>query len=353
MKNLILILIASYVLVACGGGSGGSSTGASTGGSSSSSINSNTGSTTDTTNSATPNQTTVPVPTYAASTVEADFFARVNEVRGAMGYGLLAQNAKLDTSARNHLNYVTPLDSLNGGPIDMSAPDPAHGNAPTIHFEDSKYAGFTGVDVGDRATAAKYAWSSVAENAVYSVGKGGRYAADTLLNSVYHRASVLDETWRELGVAAGADSKNTVIVEYGVPATKSAQTVPDDFISVYPAAGTTNVALNMGPEVPNPMPDYLPTFADFLTKTSSPIQLTLKKGHTLVVTSFTVTEQGQGTPVDARVLTKATDPNGLIESHQAYWLGKVPFKTKTVYNVSISATNNGVPFTRNFSITTQ
>ncbi|WP_407830463.1 spore germination YkwD domain-containing protein [Verminephrobacter aporrectodeae] len=49
--------------------------------------------------------TSVPAATYAASSSEALAYETLNAERSRCGFGLLAQNARLDQAATAHLNY--------------------------------------------------------------------------------------------------------------------------------------------------------------------------------------------------------------------------------------------------------
>jgi hypothetical protein len=76
-------------------------------------------------------------------------------------------------------------------------------------------------------------------------------------------------------------------------------------------------------------------------------------GHTLAVTSFTVTQAGQTTPLDARLMTRANDPNNYLSTNVAFLTAKAAFKASTTYNVKFSGTNNGEALTKEWSFTTK
>jgi hypothetical protein len=72
------------------------------------------------------------------------------------------------------------------------------------------------------------------------------------------------------------------------------------------------------------------------------------------VTSFTVTENGQSTPLDARLLVKSTDANTnmYFGPNVAFLVAKTAFKPSTVYNVAFSGTIDGKATSKTWSFTT-
>jgi len=68
----------------------------------------------------------VPASTYAAGSKELAFFHAYNEFRAQAGLGKLAQHAKLDLAAKNHLNYQQQNTDL-----DLFATAPATGREST------------------------------------------------------------------------------------------------------------------------------------------------------------------------------------------------------------------------------
>ncbi len=97
-------------------------------------------------------------------------------------------------------------------------------------------------------------------------------------------------------------------------------------------------------------------------KTSYPIHLASEASTTLSVTSFTVTEQGQTTPLDVRLITKATSAQDTqyLSANIAFIVGKAPFKPNTKYNVrfvgtatgSATGTTNGMAIDKSWSFST-
>ena len=136
-----------------------------------------------------------------------------------------------------------------------------------------------------------------------------------------------------------------------------------DYVGFYPANNQTGVWLTHGVESPNPF--YLEMEAtqdNMCTKTSSPVSIASEASTTLAVTTFTVTEEGQTTPLDVRLITKATSAQDQVylPPNVAFVVGKAPFKANTKYNVvfvgkatgAATGSSIGLDINRKWSFTT-
>lgn len=342
-KSLVTLTTVALLLSACGGGGGGSND-PSPGGSTPTP-------TTPTPTTPTPTspdlQTTVPDATYPADSPEMAFRNAFNAFRGAQGLGLLAQSTQLDTAAKNHLNYVTTYSNLNGGDVDMASIEPTY-NRPRFHIEDSGKAGFTGVQELDRANFAGYGGTYVGELGAYGSGKGSVAALQNLIDTVYHRAGLLFQNVRDMGIAVAADRAQTMVILVGQKSTP--QRNASDYVGFYPADTQTGVPLFTAIESPNPFPD-LP-YSEYATKTGYPIHIMGEQFTTITVNSFTVTEDGQSAPMDSRLLTQANDPHNTLAKNVAFLVAKQSFKPNTKYNVAFNGVIGGYNVTRAWSFTT-
>lgn len=237
----------------------------------------------------------------------------------------------------------------NGGTVNFNSYDAATGR-PLLHIENGALPKFTGVQEGDRAKFAGYDGSYTGEEVTFGGGQGGTVAFGTLVQTVYHRAGLMLQNVREVGVAVGTDRSQTVVMEMGL---KTSQSVASDYVGVYPANGQTGIALHAYVEAPNPFPDLSTANDDFPTKTSFPISISVASNKTISVTSFTVTEAGQSVPMDARLLTRANDPNAYLSANVAFLTAKIPFKAGTTYNVKFVGTNSDANLTKEWSFTTK
>lgn len=294
-------------------------------------------------------QTSVPALTYAATSEEHAFITAFNKFRGQMGLGLLAPNPLLDKAASNHLDYVLKNDVLLGGTVDMRSTDPTTGRS-WFHIEQADKPLFTGVQELDRAKSLGYTGTYVGEQISFGGGKGGEVAFEGLASTVYHRAGLMFQAPNEVGIAVGQDRSQTFVIEVG---TVKPQSQGSDFIGVYPASGQTGVGLHAGVETPNPFPELSTANEDFPTKTGYPISVVVKDGSSLEVLSFTVTEAGATTPLDSRVMTKASDPKRYLAANFAFLVAKAPFNTSTNYNVKFSGRINNVMTNKEWKFTTR
>lgn len=288
-------------------------------------------------------QTSVAASTYAQGSQEMAFFTTFNDFRSKLGLGLLAQNSKLDVANQNHLKYL-----MTNTAVDFSAIDPKNGR-PYFHSEDPARPNYTGISELDRAKFAQYSGVYVGETGAYGKGQGATVAISDLIATVYHRAGLMFQFPREVGVAVGTDPYQTMVMTFGYQTTQ--QRNASDYVGTYPADNQTDVPLVAYIETPNPFPEV--AYADFNTKTSFPISFVTEASTTISVTSFTVTEAGQSMPHDARLLTKETDPNKQLAANIAFLVGKTPFKGATTYNVKFVGTRNGVAVTKTWSFKTK
>jgi hypothetical protein len=112
----------------------------------------------------------------------------------------------------------------------------------------------------------------------------------------------------------------------------------------------SGVPLSMGLESPSPFAD-VPT-DQLPAKTTSPVSVFVADGKTLTVTTFTVTEHGQATPLDVRLITSANDPTHTLTTHEAHVSGKAPFKPNTTYDVVFVGSANGTAINKQWSFVT-
>jgi uncharacterized protein YkwD len=294
-------------------------------------------------------QTSVPPLTYAVTSEEHKFVTLYNQFRAQVGLGLLAQSPLLDKAASNHLAYVLKNDVNTGGTVNMNSVDPVTGRA-WFHIEQGDKPLFTGVQEMDRAKSVGYAGTSVGEQGAFGGGKGAQAAFDSVASTIYHRAGLMFEAKREIGIAVGQDRSQTFVFVTGH---QKPQANASDFFGVYPAADQTGIGLHTGVESPNPFPDLSTANADFPTKTGYPVTAMSKEGTTLEVLSFTLTEVGSSAPLDARLMTKDNDPNRYLPSNFAFLVAKAPLKPNTTYTAKFSGRANNVLKNMEWKFTTR
>lgn len=293
-------------------------------------------------------QTSVPALTYAPQSEEFAFATELNRFRQRAGLGLLAQNPLLDKSAENHLRYVLANDATKGGTVDMRTVDSATGRS-TFHIEAAGKPNFTGVQEIDRAKSAGYRGSYVGEELTFAGGKGAQVALSSPVRTIYHRAGLMLQGIREVGVAVGQDQSQTFTLEFGYVAPQSNAS---DFLSIHPGDNETGVGRYTGVETPNPFPDLSTSNDDFPTKTGYPISVVSKEGTTLQMLTFTIIEAGSTVPLDARLMTKDNDPNRYLGSNIAFLVAKGTLKANTTYSVAFSGRVNNIVVNKNSTFTT-
>lgn len=341
IQKLTLTLMAAALLTACGGG-GGSST--ATGPAvvaplvTASPVNSNI-------------VVSVVSATYATASEEASAWSLLNAERSFCGFGLLSQSLTLDKAAKAHADWQIVNNYLS-------------------HFEVAAgTVGFTGVSPSDRIVAAAYgptnSFSSTDETSsnvgINSKLGYGNFGMRNLLNAPYHAAALV-KGFRDGGVSVrnDTDSSSTfgarlvLQVNLATKNTDGAQTVDNSTVLTYPCEGTVGVNKQLTNETPNPVPGRnLAT-----NPLGSSVQVLIREGNTLAITSATMISVATGASVVLRTpITAANDPNATagvtyLQKNQGFISPDGPLDGNTKYQITVNGTNNGVAFSRTFSFTT-
>lgn len=271
-------------------------------------------------------QLTVPTPTYQASSDELVTFTELNAFRKLMGLGLLAQNSALDLAAKNHSAYIVKNQIFG-------------------HLEDAAKSGFTGANPQDRAYFTGY--KGFASEAV-GVG-AAPIGIRGLINTIYHRDGIAFQGFKDVGISFNGGWTTPVVIDLGA---EKLQNNASNFTTTYPVDGQVNIPLTMMVESPNPFPDLSTANSDFPTKTSSPISFYSAAGTTVNVGSFTVSQFGQTSPLNVRLLNSVNDPNKSIQPNVVHIIGNAPFQPNTKYVVNFVGTVNGVAVNKTWSFST-
>jgi hypothetical protein len=189
----------------------------------------------------------------------------------------------------------------------------------------------------------------VGEEVSFAGGKGGKFAFSGLAATIYHRAGLMFQSPRDVGVSVGQDRSQTVTFEFGYA---NAQSNASDFLGIYPGDNQINVGRYTAVETPNPFPDLSTGNDDFPTKTGYPVSVVSQDGTSLEVLTFTITEAGSTAPLDARLMTKASDPNFYLASNIAFLVAKGTLKANTTYAATFSGRVNNVAVSRSWKFTT-
>lgn len=263
-------------------------------------------------------------------------FNLINAERNTCGFGLLTQNAALDAAARAHAAYA---------PVSGAAGDDAH-------VEVAGRTGFTGVTPTARAAAQGYSGSA---GEVFAIGNGAT-ATHLLLSAPYHLRGLMDG-YRDIGIGMSTSSTPDFpyfVGDLGIPAGAGMQQLGSSDIATYPCNGVTGVNFQLRGESPNPVPGRnLST-----NPIGTPILIKVRDGNSLTITSTAMINVANGAGVALRApVGAANDPNKVnnvsyFKASEAYIAPDAPLAKGTLYQVTVTGTNNGTAFSRTFSFTT-
>lgn len=343
--NLVGTVMVLSALAACGGGDGGSATSPSP----TPNVPQPTVVVVPPESSASTLVTAVGLSNYAIGSEAAAAYDKLNAERKACGFGLLAQNLKLDTAAKGHANW----NVLNGY---------------VGHFQTAGSPGFTGITADDRIEVAGYGFRSEFKSADESITRFspsvsglGKSGIATLLNAPYHAVGLLS-SYKDVGISvlspsdvAGAKSPGaTLQVNLAYKNAEKPQLLDGTAVATYPCEGATDIDRQLSDESPSPVPGR-----DLSRNPlGSSVFIAVRDGNTLSITNASITNLVTGLPVSLRpVLNSASDPNKVggkssFGSHHAFIVADTPLSANTRYQVVISGTNNDLVFNRNFIFTT-
>ena len=285
----------------------------------------------------------VPAPSYTGQALRA--FEVLNTERARCGFGQLAQNSQIDTAADGHSVWMLK-------------------NNLQVHDQIPGTAGFTGTTVGDRLQAAGYpsarTWGEVI-SPISDWTKNAEAGVRLLFNAPYHGLGML-RGYREVGIGfrttrdvdlPGEFLSGKLTINLATSLAEVGQTAGNNMVRTYPCEGTQGVLHLLWGESPSPVPDR-----DLVTRPlGSTVLVAGDINKKLIITAASMTGPG-GVAVALRsAVTESNDPNGApgrayLLTHEAFISADAPLATNTAYNVSISGTNGGMPFSRSFEFTT-
>jgi uncharacterized protein YkwD len=274
---------------------------------------------------------------------ESKFFTALNAVRAAMGIGQLTRNSNLDQSATAHANYL----NLNASTLNsiMGNIDPATGII-YGHSEDTGKPGYLAAMPQARDEASGYTGLYYDEILTFGGNSGvnadGIDAFNGLMNTVYHRVGMLQDTLCDIGI--GTTSGFDFVADMGCKV--NAPSLASGTLVVFPAEGQVDPYpyWEVGLEVPNPFP----LLANG-TPIAGPLSVTASTNDRLVTTSFTLTQNGA--PVNSQRLDSQNDSR--IPANNAFLVPLAPLQLGGVgYTASFTGTINGNSVSKTWSFTT-
>ena len=340
------------LLAACGGG--GSSSSASAPSAASSAVASNVAPV-----------TSIPAPTYAATSMQASAIATLNAYRLAMGVGEVAQDPILDTSAQAHAQY------LDSNLANRSLTAVSYNEVSTF----ANYYDDTPLSRAQRAGVPATEWidedvgtgAPQTTEAVY-----GSNCVNAYLDTVYHLQNVTSNQ-QTIGIGfqpnSGSYPNYSCVLDFGETAGVSGapqanalyqlggQQMPTTAIAHAPLTNELNVPLAMIAEDVNPAPDIGAPGRPIMVRVTA-----ANPGDVLTVSSFTLTAVN-GPVLAARIIVPSaaltgssagvtSDVNNGLLPGVAFLLPLAPLSANTTYAVSFSGARDGTPISVTWNFTT-
>lgn len=253
--------------------------------------------------------------------------AEVNLTRQLVGLPPVTLNAALAQAAQAHAAYLQT--NING----------------ISHDETQGLPGFTGVNPGQRSTAAGYNYSSI--NEVISGGvSSGQQAVQGLVQAIYHRFGILAPEVAEIGIGQAITSANgnlpNLVIELGATASNNV-TMPQGWLSTYPVNGQTGVVRDFlsDTEAPDPVASQ--------NRVGYPVSIHAASGDSLQVSSFSLKPVG-GAPLAVQLLSNPADTH--VPQSAAAIVPLAVLDYGTTYQADFSGTRNGQLVTLSWTFTT-
>lgn len=288
--------------------------------------------------------------TYPLGSEQKAAFDLLNQERLACGFGTLAQNAALDTAAMNHSMYQFI-------------------NNVSSHEEDRVLYpnGFTGHNVLDRVWYAGYGTPATVRQASEDFAEGyralatastagdGTFFTRALLSAPVHLASMMSDAdaagtaFVDSGTIAGypfGGRRSMVLFNFGFQARQSLDSAG---VVTYPCQGSTGIFWKISNEIPGPIPGR-----DLSINPIGPgIVVKVAANRVLAISAASIVDTSTSAATSTYILNTANDPSGgVVAPNLAVVIPLAPLAANTTYQVNVSGSNSGVPFTRSFTFMT-
>lgn len=255
----------------------------------------------------------------------------INYRRAQAGMPVVTRNELLDIAARGHSEYQKA-------------------NNIVTHEQTPGKPGFTGVNQGDRMTAAGYVY----KNATYAYGEvisatssdSGFYMADELITAIYHRFVIFEPKFKEVGTgAATTGSGYTYFTTNFASSNGYGPGLGSSNLVTWPFNGQVKVATNFFSdyEAPDPVPN--------VNEVGYPVSVHADIDVNLVVQTFTMRPRG-GADLATRLIREGEHVREPTSS-AASIVPLAVLKPNTTYDVTFTGTLNNVATSRSWSFTTK
>ncbi len=311
-RRRLVIAVACFLMVSCGGGSGDNS-GTLSSQSSGSSLN----------------LSFEPSAPAAVNDTATDGLAWFNYRRQQIGLSAMSRNPQLDQAALAHSVYQQKNNVIS-------------------HDETPGSPGYTGSDLGQRIAATGYVFSSnrFAYGEVISAtgSTSGFAAAEDLITAIYHRFVIFEPTFYETGGGSATVAGGYTYFTANFTANGLDHGLGRGMFVMYPRPSQQGVPVNFfsDRELPDPVPER--------NEVGFPISVHADITSSVVVNTFTVQPQG-GSPLAAKLLSSATDTE--TPSSVAAIIPIMPLASGTVHQVHFTGSVDGVAVDRSWSFTTR
>jgi uncharacterized protein YkwD len=265
----------------------------------------------------------------AAGNTASDGFNWFNYRRQQIGLAALARSPALDQAAQGHADY----QKING----------------VISHEQTPGApGYTGVELGERITAAGYTFTSnrYAYGEVISAtgSQSGFSAAEDLITAIYHRFAIFEPTFSQAGSGSASVSGGYTYFTTNFTADGLGNGLGPAAFVTYPRASQEYMPTTFmsDREIPDPVADR--------NAVGFPISVHADITATIAVTEFSVRPKG-GAPLAVKLLVRANDAN--TPASGAAIVPLDPLAPGTEYGVQFRGTINDVPVLKTWSFSTR
>ena len=287
-----------------------------------------------------------------------EHYAYYNKMRTDSGMIPLKRNEVLENSANNHAEYL--YENFDYIPHDTSK-----------HYEDNSLPFFTGKNPYNRAFNTGHSSKYVGEGLAFAYT--AKESIDGLMTAIYHRFDILDFNTDEVGISDYKLANNCMFSFVHNPSISIANSLCQkdfntsyDDVSIckddkkvsaslyrnsvskivksnpkyvlYPPNNSRGIIRKFYGETPDPMPDK-----DFTGNPSS-IQFNhyYYKNKSIKNTSFTIHKKNNNQVLDARILNKRNDPNGIFSRYQYALYPLKILEPYTTYIVKFDYLLNGI-----------
>lgn len=292
-----------------------------------------------------------------------DVYSHLNQLRNSAGMTSLTKNDALEDAANNHANYLVNNNRFG-------------------HDETHALPGFTGVNAPDRANHALYYSRNIGEG--IASGKDDIEAIDNLFSAIYHRFSLMNPDFDEIGISGVTKNVSSTVLVHNIANSdlnrhcqesqfvgpgafytnvckndiKQATTLYDqtlentnnrsDNIIVWPPVNGENIPPVFFEETPDPLPDYS------VSGYPVSVQYNSTNSDEFILNAIYLYEDNTNNLItDTRLLNSSTDPNQKFSENEYALFPLERLKWNTRYRVEMEFSIAGILDSKQWTFETQ